>query len=109
MADFGGMFFADDGTLLVTSDTPVYEHRGSFNPTSRSGNVSVYVIPTVGYPLVFVRCGSGKSAGVLAIEGVATNWVVSVLTDVSCPIEAFTTITSAGMAKPIYIIKLGDG
>jgi hypothetical protein len=26
MADFGGMFFADDGTLLVTSDTPVYEH-----------------------------------------------------------------------------------
>jgi hypothetical protein len=58
----------------------------------------VYVIPTVGYPLVFVRCGSGKSAGVLAIEGVATNWVVSVLTDVSCPIEAFTTITSAPMS-----------
>lgn len=105
MPDFGAMFIADDGSLLVTSDSPVYEYRVTINPTSRSGNVSVYGVTTTGYPLIFVQCGTGKSAGVLSIEGSPGAWTVTVLTDISCPILAFTTLTSvstSGVGLAVY-------
>jgi hypothetical protein len=93
MADFGAFFRADDGSLLVTSDTPCYELFGEFAPISRSGNVNTYSVQCFAFPLIVVNCGAGGKAGVLAVEGGAGNWVVSVLTNVSCTILAFIPIT----------------
>ncbi len=94
MADFGAIFRATDGTLLVSADTPTYELVQQLNPSSRSGNVSIYVSSSVGYPLVFVRCGAGYSASVLAIEGGPSSWVITVLCNVSCPAYIFAKLSS---------------
>lgn len=94
MADWGAFFRADDGTLLVTSDTPCYEYVGEVAPT-RSGNVSTYTVTTTDYPLVFLNVGGGGSAGVLAIEGSAGAWTVTALTSTSCNLQVFTTIKTA--------------
>lgn len=105
MADFGALFRADDGSLLVTSDTPTYEFVQELDPASRSGNVSVYNVTTTAYPLVFVNCGRENSGSVLAIEGFAGAWTVTVLSNVSCKIEVFVPLTSAsesGVGMVIY-------
>lgn len=95
MADFGAMFRADDGSLLVTSDTPCYELWGTFAPTGRSGNVNTYSVNAPEFPLIAVNCGAGNSAGVLAVEGGAGAWTVSVLSSVSCDILAFIPISGS--------------
>lgn len=93
MADYGALFRADDGSLLVTSDTPCYELQGSYAPTSRSGNVNTYSVNASVFPLIVVACGPGNSAGVLAVEGGPGAWTVSVLSNVSCDILAFVPIS----------------
>lgn len=95
MADFGALFRADDGSLLVTSDTPCYELYGEFAPTSRSGNVNTYSVGCAAFPLIVVNCGAGGKAGVLAVEGGAGNWTVSVLANLSCNILAFIPISGS--------------
>jgi hypothetical protein len=95
MADYGAFFRADDGSLLVTSDTPCYEYVGEFSPSSRSGNVNTYSVNTATFPVVFVKCGVGNSGGILAIQGSSGAWTVSVLSSISCPIQVFTPINSA--------------
>jgi len=105
MADFGAMFRADDGSLLVTSDTPTYEFVAEVNPSSRSGNVNTYSVSTSNFPLVFVKCGSGNSGSVLAIEGQSGSWTVTVLASVSCPIEVFVPLSGAsttGVGMVVY-------
>lgn len=103
--DSGLMFRADDGSLLVTSDSQCYEYAGEFNPTSRSGNVNTYTVTTTAYPLVFAKCGSSAAAGVLSVLGGAGNWTVQVLATVSCPIQAFVPISGAatsGVGVAVY-------
>ncbi len=105
MADFGAFFRGDDGSLLVTSDTPCYEMVGQFNPTSRTGNVNTYTVTSQAFPLIVVNCGSSGKAGVLAVEGWAGNWTVSVLSTTSCPILAFVPISgnaTAGYGTAAY-------
>lgn len=106
MADFGAFFRADDGSLLVTSDTPCYEMVGQFSPTSRSGNVNTYRVTSQAFPLIVVNCGAGNKAGVLAVEGGAGNWTVSVLSNVVCDILAFVPI--AGTATSGYGLAAYD-
>ncbi len=93
MADFGALFRGDDGSLLVTSDTPCYEMIGQFNPVSRSGNVNTYNVTSQAFPLIVVNCGVAGRAGVLAVEGGPGSWTVSVLSATSCPILAFVPIS----------------
>lgn len=93
MADYGAIFRANDGSLLVTSDTPCYELFGTFQPTGRDGNVNTYWVNSSVFPLISVNCGAGNSGGVLAVEGASGNWTVSVLSNVSCNILAFIPIT----------------
>lgn len=95
MADFGAFFRADDGSLLVTSDTPCYELYGEHAPTSRSGNVNTYSVGCAAFPMIVVNCGAGGKAGVLAVEGGAGNWTVSVLSNVSCNILSFVPIAGS--------------
>jgi hypothetical protein len=105
MADFGAYFRADDGSLLVTSDTPCYELYGEHAPTSRSGNVNTYSVGCTAFPLIVVNCGAGGKAGVLAIEGSAGNWIVSVLCNLPCNILAFVPISgnvTAGYGLAAY-------
>jgi len=105
MSDFGIIFRADDGSLLVSSDSQCYERVAQVAVSSRLGNVSTYAVTTAAYPLVFVKCGAGQSAGVLAVEGSAGNWVVTVLATVSCPIVVFTPISeaaSSGFGSVVY-------
>lgn len=93
MAIFGGYFRANDGSLAVTSDTPCYELHGEHAVSSRTGNVNTYAVNTPVFPLVFVVCGVGNKAGVLAIGGSAGNWTISVLANVACNILSFKPIT----------------
>lgn len=94
MSDYGALFRADDGSLLVTSDTPCYEFFGEFSPTGRSGNVNTYSVNCSVVPVIFINCGAGNAGGVLAIEGYANAWTVSVLANTSCNIEVFVPIAS---------------
>lgn len=109
MADFGAIFRATDGTLLVSADTPTYELVQQLNPSSRSGNVSIYVSSSVGYPLVFVRCGAGYSASVLAIEGGPSSWVITVLCNVSCPAYIFAKLSSVSTSGVGLVVFDADG
>ena len=93
MADFGALFRADDGSLLVTSDTPCYELFGTHAPYTRSGNVNMYVVPSNVFPLIVVNCGTSGKAGVLAVQSSAQGWTVSVLADSSCDILSFVPIS----------------
>ncbi len=95
MADFGGFFIGEGGTLLVTPDTPCYELVGDFSAASRSGNVNTYNVNTPEYPLVFVRCGTGQAAGLLAVEGSSGAWRVSVLSTVRATIQVFVPLRAA--------------
>ncbi len=93
--DYGAFFRADDGSLLVTSDSQCYEFVGEVGIGGRTGNVNTYLVTTQAYPLVFAKCGAGQAAGILAVEGSPGSWTVSVLATVSCPIEVFVPITGA--------------
>lgn len=95
MADFGGFFIGDNASLLVTPDTPCYELVGDFSATSRSGNVNTYTVNTPEYPFVFVRCGAGQAAGLLAVEGSSGAWRVSVLSSVNATIQVFVPLRAA--------------
>jgi len=107
--DYGAFFVADDGSLLVTSDSQCYEFVQERTPTSRSGNVNTYSVTTTAYPLVFAKCGAGQSAGILAIEGSAGAWTVSVLSTVSCPIQVFTPITGVSNTGSGLVVQNKDG
>jgi hypothetical protein len=109
MADYGAFFIADDGTLLVTSDSPCYEFVAEVTPSSRTGNVNTYSVNTTVVPLIFVKCGSGYAGGVLAITGSSGSWTVSVLSDVSCNIEVFVPITGASTTGVGMAIYKSDG
>lgn len=105
MADFGAFFRAEDGSLLTTSDTPCYEFFGDVGPSTRTWNVNEYYVTSGAIPLVFVNCGVGGMAGVLAIEGAPGWWRVTVLCNVSCSISVFTPIagqTSSGHGIAAY-------
>jgi hypothetical protein len=95
MADFGAFIKADDGSLLVTPDTACYEHVGEYQPSSRAGNVNTYVVPLAEVPLIFVRAGVGAAAGVLSVQASGANWVIEVLSTVSCSILIFKRISGA--------------
>lgn len=106
MSEFGAFFRADDGTLAVTSDTPCYELYKEVLPASRSGNVNTYSVDCSAVPLVAVNCGVNGSGGILAIEGSAGAWTVSVLASVSCSILVFVPIS--GAASGGYGIRTFD-
>ena len=109
MADFGAIFRATDGTLLVSADTPTYELVEQLNPYSRSGNVSTYVSSSDGYPLVFVKCGAGYSSSVLAVEGGPSSWVITVLCNVSCPAYIFAKLSSVSTSGVGLVVFDADG
>jgi hypothetical protein len=92
MADWGAFIRSTDGTLLVTPDTPCYELVGEYAPTSRSGNVNTYYVPSSSYPLIFIRCGVNQAAGVLSVSAANPGYTVQVLSTVSCNILAFRII-----------------
>lgn len=103
--DYGAFFRADDGSLLVTSDSQCYEFIAEVATAARSGNVNTYNVSTTQYPLVFVKCGINQSAGILAIEGSPGAWLVSVLATVICPIEVFVPIdnqSNTGHGMVVY-------
>ena len=95
MATFGAIFRASDGSLLVTSETPCYELVATKNPNSRVGNVSTYTSDVGRFPLVFVNCGVGNSAGVLSVVGEPGDWTITVLATNNCPINIFIPLTAA--------------
>lgn len=95
MSDWGLLVKSDTGNLLVTPDSPTYEYVGEFNPASRSGNINTYDITGGTYPLIFVRCGLNNSAGVLSIAVTGGGYRVTVLSNVSCPIQVFRTVSGA--------------
>ena len=92
MADWGAFIRSTDGSLLVTPDTPCYELIGEYAPSSRSGNTNTYYVPSSSYPLIFIRCGEGQSAGILSISAANPGYTVQVLSTVSCNILAFRVI-----------------
>jgi hypothetical protein len=104
MADWGAFIKSQDGTLLVTPDTPCYELVGEYWPTSRSGNVNTYTINSGTYPLIFVRCGLNQSAGVLAIQTISNGYRIEVLSTADCPIQVFRIIegTESGYGMATY-------
>lgn len=104
MADWGAFIKSDDGSLLVTPDTPCYEFVGEYWPASRSGNVNTYNVPLDEYPLIFVNIGAGNSAGILAVETGTAGWRISVLASVTCSILVFRRISGApaGYGMAVY-------
>ena len=106
--DYGAFFVADDGSLLVTSDSQCYEFVQETNPSGRTGNVNTYLVTTTAYPLVFAKCGAGHSAGILAIQGSAGAWTVSVLSTTLCPIQVFTPITGTSSTGHGLVVRNKD-
>ena len=103
MADWGILFVGSNG-MLVTSDSPCYEFYASYYPESRTQNISVYTVRTPEYPLVFINCGGGNAAGILSITGASGAWSVTVLSNVSCPVDAFIPVagTASGFGVATY-------
>lgn len=79
MADYGAFFIGDDGSLLVTSDSACYECYQKVGASSRVGNVNTYYSSAPSYPLVFIACGKGYSAGIMAIEGSPGSWTITAI------------------------------
>ena len=90
---YGAFFIGDNGQLIVTSDSACYELYQTAWPYARSGNISTYSSSAQSYPLVFIACGKGYAAGVLAIQGGAGSWTITVISNVNCPIYVFTPMT----------------
>lgn len=104
MTNWGAFIKSDDGSLLVTPDTPCYEFVGEYSPWSRSGNVNTYDVPLDEYPLIFINIGANNSAGILAVETVTGGWRISVLASVNCSILVFRRISGApaGYGMAVY-------
>lgn len=104
MTNWGAFIKSDDGSLLVTPDTPCYEFVGEYSPWSRSGNVNTYDVPLDEYPLIFINIGANNSAGILAVETVTGGWRISVLASVTCSILVFRRIRGApaGYGMAVY-------
>lgn len=108
MPDYGMFVKGDDGSLLVTPDTPCYELIGEYQPVSRVGNVNTYSVPSSNPPLVFICVEKGHSGGVLSVIYGTNSWIIEVLATRSCSILAFKTIsgTASGYGLAVYA---GDG
>lgn len=93
MADYGAFFIADNGSLLVTSDSACYELYQVVGASSRNGNVNVYYSSAPSYPLVFLNCGKGYSAGIMAIEGSPGSWTITAISTANCGAYIFVPMT----------------
>ena len=105
MSSYGAVIKSSNGSLLVTPDNPCYEFSAEYQPNSRIGNVNTYAVTLSDEPLVFVKCGQGNSAGILSIENLSGGqWRVMVLSNVSCPILVFKTISgqASGFGLAVY-------
>lgn len=103
MADFGAFIKADDGSLLVTPDTPCFELVGEYSPISRVGNVNTYTVVLAEPPLVFIRAGLNNSAGVLSMQASGNTWTIEVLATVSCAILAFKRISGSASGYGVAV------
>lgn len=105
MADYGAFFVGDDGSLLVTSDSACYECYQSVGASSRTGNVNVYYSSAPSYPLVFIACGKGYSAGIMAIEGAPGSWTITAISTSNSLAYIFVPMTgnaTSGYGTAVY-------
>lgn len=105
MADYGAFFIGDDGSLLVTSDSACYECYQTVGAASRTGNVNVYYSSAPSYPLVFIACGKGYSAGIMAIEGSPGNWTITAISTSNGLAYIFVPMTgnnTSGYGTAVY-------
>lgn len=105
MADYGAFFIGDDGSLLVTSDSACYECYQTVGAASRVGNVNTYYSSAPSYPLVFIACGKGYSAGIMAIEGSPGSWTITAISTSNSLAYIFVPMTgnnTSGYGTAVY-------
>lgn len=105
MADYGAFFIGDDGSLLVTSDSACYELYQTVGASSRSGNVNTYYSSAPSYPLVFIACGKGYSAGIMAIQGSPGSWTITAISTSNGLAYIFVPMTgnsTSGYGTAVY-------
>lgn len=89
MSDWGVIVKSNTGDTLISPDSRTYEFVGEHTPYSRTGNVSLYDIPGAETPIVFLQCGQGNAAGILAIERTETGHRVTALSTSNCSAQVF--------------------
>jgi hypothetical protein len=89
MSDWGVIVKSTTGDTLISPDARTYEFVGEYTPYSRTGNISLYDIPGAETPIVFLRCGQGNAAGILAVEITATGHRVTALSTSNCSAQVF--------------------
>jgi hypothetical protein len=89
MSDWGVIVKSTTGDTLISPDSRTYEFVGEYTPYSRTGNISLYDIPGAETPIVFLQCGQGNAAGILAVERTETGHRVTALSTSNCSAQVF--------------------